>query len=212
MSYFVYTHTAPNGKVYVGITNRTPKIRWGKDGIGYKRNAHFYGAIRKYGWNLIKHEILFSNLSKEKACQIEIELIQKYDSTNRLNGYNISTGGESGTSGIKLSKETREKLSAAHKGRKLSEEHKKRLSESHKGAGHGGFVKGRIVLEEIKAKIAKKHFIPIVCVQTGKVFKSSVEASKEMGLCKSAICMTLKGKRKHTRGYNFVYMNEVINS
>jgi hypothetical protein len=82
------------------------------------------------------------------------------------------------------------------------------LSESHKGSGHGGFAKGRIVTDEIRKKIGTKHSIPIMCVQTGQIFKSSVEASNIMKLNKSAICMTLKGLRTHTRGFSFVYSEE----
>ena len=212
MSYVVYMHTAPNGKIYIGITNRKPEIRWGKNGNGYKRNAHFASAIKKYGWDAIKHEVLFSDLSKEKACKIEQLLIEKYDATNRLYGFNISKGGESGSYGVKASDETRKRQSEAHKGKKLSEEHKKHLSESHKGYGHGGFTKGRVVSESTKEKNAEKHSIPIVCLQTGEVFKNSVEASEKMNLCKSAICMTLKGTRKHTKGYRFAYVSEVQNA
>lgn len=208
MSYTVYKHTVPNGKVYIGITNRSPETRWGKNGNGYKRNTHFYNAINKYGWESIKHEILFVNLSKETACQMEIKLIEEYDSTNILNGYNKSTGGDNGNAGVKESASTKLKKSVAHKGKKLSEEHKKRLSESHMGCGHGGFAKGRIVPVEVKNKIAKKHWIPVVCVQTGEIFQSSVEASQKMNLNKSAICMTLKGKRKHTCGYSFAYVGK----
>ena len=209
MSYVVYKHTVPNGKVYIGITNREPEIRWGKNGNGYKRNKHFYQAIQKYGWKMIKHEILFSNLPKEIACQKEIDLIKRYDSTNRKKGYNISIGGECGGTGVKPSLETRKKLSEAHKGKKLSEAHKKQLSESHKGSGHGGFTKGRDVSDEVRAKIGQKHSIPIICIQTGETFKSSFEASEKMKLNKSAICMNLKGKRKHTKGYTFAYLHEV---
>lgn len=209
MSYAVYKHTTPNGKTYIGITNRHPEIRWGKDGNGYKRNIHFYQAIKKYGWDSIKHEILFSNLSKEEACQIEMDLIKKYDSTNREKGYNISIGGECGGNGVRASLETRKKLSESHKGKELSEMHRKHLSESHKGSGHGGFAKGRTVSEETIRKIVEKHSIPIICIQTGEIFKSCVEASAKMKLNKSAICMVLKGRRKHTQGYSFAYLNGV---
>lgn len=209
MSYVVYKHTAPNGKVYIGITNRKPEVRWGKNGNGYKRNTYFFQAIQKYGWDMISHEILFDNLPKEKACQIEMDLIKEYDSTNREKGYNISTGGDCGGLGVKASAETRAKLSSAHKGKKLSEAHKKMLSESHKGAGHGGFVKGHEVSDNVKAKIGQKHSIPIICVQTGTVFSSCADASKAMQLCRSAICMNLKGIRRHTKGYSFKYLHEV---
>lgn len=82
-----------NGKVYIGITSRDPKIRW-NGGNGYWSNKHFYNAIKKYGWDDgFDHIILKDNLSQEEAEKMEIELIAKYDSANIENGYNINLGG-----------------------------------------------------------------------------------------------------------------------
>ena len=71
----VYIHTFPNNKVYVGITSSNENIRWRKNGTGYKKQ-HVYKAIKKYGWENVKHEILYKNLTKEEAEQKEIELIK----------------------------------------------------------------------------------------------------------------------------------------
>lgn len=128
--YCVYKHTTPNGKVYIGQTCRQPDIRWA-NGFGYKHQM-FYNAIQKYGWDNIKHEILFDKLSKEEADAKEIELISYYDTTNPEKGYNLAFGGVS-TTGVKCSEETKAKISKANKGRKLSEESRRRISNSHKG-------------------------------------------------------------------------------
>lgn len=93
--YFVYKHTCPNGKVYIGITCQTPSKRW-HNGKGYVQNKYFYSAISKYGWDNIKHEILFDSLTKEEACKKEIELIAQYRSNLHEYGYNLSVGGEQG--------------------------------------------------------------------------------------------------------------------
>lgn len=77
----VYKHTAPNGKVYIGITGRNPLARW-NGGNGYRNNPHFWNAICKYGWDNIRHEIIMSGLSKEESEQCEIMLIKSHDSTN----------------------------------------------------------------------------------------------------------------------------------
>lgn len=111
--YYVYKHTAPSNKVYIGITSQDPMLRW-NNGLGYRNQKKFYSAIQKYGWDNIKHEILYSGLSKEDACQKEIELIAKYDSIN--NGYNVSVGGECGASGVVRSEETKKKMSESKKG------------------------------------------------------------------------------------------------
>ena len=62
MGYVVYKHTAPNGKVYIGITCRDPEERWA-NGKGY--NGQYFGrAVKKYGWENFSHEKLFSDLTK----------------------------------------------------------------------------------------------------------------------------------------------------
>lgn len=140
--YVVYKHTAPNGKVYIGITAQKPSKRW-NSGLGYKHQRVFYNAIKKYGWDNFKHEILFENLTKEDAESKEIELIANYKSTNRNYGYNCSTGGDCGAIGVVISESTKKKMSEAHKGKIRSREYRKHISESKKGAKNGMYgVKG----------------------------------------------------------------------
>ena len=91
--YVVYEHVFPNNKKYIGITCRPLKQRF-KNGYGYVHNKHMMNAIKKYGWENIKHNILAKNLSKSEAETLEIKLIKKYNLTNRLNGYNIELGGK----------------------------------------------------------------------------------------------------------------------
>lgn len=93
MQYYVYIHTFPNKKVYIGITYQNPNRRWRNNGKGYQKQNYVYNAIKKYGWENIKHEILYTNLTKQEAEQKEIELIAKYKSNNANYGYNIANGG-----------------------------------------------------------------------------------------------------------------------
>lgn len=148
-NYCLYMHTTPSGKVYIGITCREPLKRW-KNGKGYSGSPHFDNAIKKYGWDNIKHEVLLTGLTKKSACEMEKCFIQMYDSTNPAKGYNSTFGGDEG---LKITKETRKKISEANKivysdpkrrhemskrmiGYKHSEEAKKKMSESHKGLTH----------------------------------------------------------------------------
>lgn len=89
--YFLYMHTTPSGKRYIGITSNIVR-RW-HNGKGY-RGTYFARAIRKYGWENIKHEILLYDLTKEDAIRLEREYIKKYRTTDRSKGYNRSLGGE----------------------------------------------------------------------------------------------------------------------
>ena len=69
--FYVYIHTCPNGKKYVGITIRRPEYRWRK-GNGYKSNKHFYSAIQKYGWDNIEHQVF------EVDTKVEMFFLEKY--------------------------------------------------------------------------------------------------------------------------------------
>lgn len=138
MSYWVYIHTCPNGKKYVGVTGRNPEFRW-KEGQGYKTNKHFYQAILKYGWNNIAHEV-FEVSSQEEMYRKEVELISFFHSNDPNFGYNNSAGGEYSHLGCRCSEETKEKISKVKKGRptwnkgkKMSEEYCRIMSESRKG-------------------------------------------------------------------------------
>lgn len=91
--FVVYIHTSPSGKRYIGITSKRPQTRWGVDGRCYAANDHFWKAIRKYGWDNFKHEIVAQGLSISEACKMEQELIDKYDTMNPKCGYNHTTGG-----------------------------------------------------------------------------------------------------------------------
>ena len=135
-NYIVYKHTTPSNKIYIGITCSLNN-RW-RNGAGY-HHQRFYRAIQKYGWDNIKHEILYSDLTKEDAEQKEIELIAYYKSNNPEFGYNVSAGGEGFLScepwnkGGHIYEETKEKLRRANLGKKHSEKSRKKMSESRRG-------------------------------------------------------------------------------
>ena len=102
-TYIIYKHTNKiNNKSYIGLTCQDPKLRW-RNGKGYKPCVKFYNAIQKYGWNNIKHEILYTNLSEQEAKAKEIELISYYKACNI--SYNITDGGD-GTLGRKMTEKT----------------------------------------------------------------------------------------------------------
>lgn len=148
-SYIVYKHTCPNGKGYIGITSQDVKERW-KNGKGYI-GALFYKAIQKYGWENIKHEVLFEGLTKEQAEEKEIELIALYKSNQREYGYNVANGGGT-NSGFHISEETKKILSEKSKannarywlGKTHSAETRQLISEQRKGKPHSEETKKKI--------------------------------------------------------------------
>lgn len=167
--YTVYKHTTPSGKVYIGITGKKPEKRW-QSGSGYKQNKHFYSAILKYGRENIEHEIVENGLTKQQACDLEIELIAEYDSTNPEHGYSHSTGGECIAVGVRPSAETRQKLSEAQKGKHRSPETRRKMSEARKGSNSPWYgehlsaehrhkiseaEKGRLFSHETRLKISE---------------------------------------------------------
>lgn len=217
-NYCVYMHVCPNDKKYIGITYQEPKKRW-KSGHGYKKNNHFFNAISKYGWNNIKHIILFQNLSKEQAEEMEIKLIRDYKTNNRLFGYNVANGGEHRG---KTSEETKRKISLANKGinngmygkispnrgKKYSDEFKLKLSESHKGQipwNKGIPSKKETIL---KWKESNKYRMKRVkCIETGVIYASVREAERETGLYRSNIICCCKGKTNTCGKMHWIYVD-----
>lgn len=87
--FYVYVHTVPNGKIYVGAT-KDPVKRWG-NGEGYISNKAFYDDIKNYGWKNIKHEIVASYDNNQDALKLEAVLIALLHSEHPDRGYNQTT-------------------------------------------------------------------------------------------------------------------------
>ena len=216
-TYSVYLHiNKANGKIYVGITCKNPKRRWGHEGAGYKTQPYFWRAIQKYGFDGFNHAVFARNLNEEEACNMEVLLIKELKSSNPAFGYNYEAGGkhqtfssrqkisnaESGTKhhyyGKHRSKETRNKISKALKGenhywygRHLPEETRRKISESEKG--------------KKKPSIAEKKSIPIVCVETEEVYKSAKEESLILKIYRTGIVRALKHNDNTAGGYHWKY-------
>lgn len=82
----VYRHISPSNKVYIGITCNPVWHRW-QNGKGYRGSPAFLAAIKKYGWDNIKHEIVAEGLSEADAKQMEKILISLYKSKNKVTIY-----------------------------------------------------------------------------------------------------------------------------
>lgn len=231
-SYTVYLHTFPNGKRYVGITCQDVKRRW-RDGKGYEGQV-VYDAIIKYGWDNVKHEILFEGLTKEQAEEEEKALIKRYDTTSHANGYNVELGGNAAG---KVSDESKRKNSESHKGLMAGKKHwhygqhwsddvKKKISEANKGkkisdetrmkksaifSGKGNPMYGTKIPAEHKKKLqaacVKATSKPVVCIETGKVYQSAAQAQRETGICSRTISYVAnRDKRYKTAGgYHWEY-------
>lgn len=60
-----------------------------------------------------------------------------------------------------------------------------------------------LINKTIKTALLGKK--PVVCVETGEVFRGSSEAAKKMGLNRTKIVSVCTGKRKTTGGFRFRY-------
>lgn len=87
-TWMVYKHTAPDGKVYIGITSQSLQNRYLKNGTGYRNNKDLDDAIRMQGWENFKHEIMDANLTREEALEVEDTLIDQYNALSAQHGFN----------------------------------------------------------------------------------------------------------------------------
>lgn len=208
--YTVYMHITPSNKKYIGITSLFPNKRW-QNGFGY-RGQVFFNAIEKYGWNNIQHIIIKQNLTLKEAAQLEIDLIQKYKTTNSNFGYNVTPGGDKSTLGYKHTIETKDKIAkkarerfsdktnhpsygihrigkdAPRYGAKLTQETKDKISKNHADmSGKNNPFYHKKHSEESKRKIAKAHLGKNFLTDETKI--KMVNASKKKR-CKPIYCIT----------------------
>lgn len=200
---FVYLHIFPNGKVYVGMTNRTPEIRW-ENGNGYRTQPLMSKAINKYGWNNVRHEIIASGVSLDEANRIERELIAANMSTDFRFGYNMEHGGN----GIG----------------KHSEETKRKIGDSHRGKPIPRYIVERVRITRKNNPATREHCIKLnekrqkrvyVYSKTGnflKMYESKRMACRELGIARNVLnrCLELGIKSYKTCIVSAEFLGELI--
>lgn len=230
--YKIYIHTAPNGKKYVGQTCQRLERRW-RNGGGYVRNAYFYRAIQKYGWENFKHEVVLLCADLKEANEKEKQLIAELKTNDPKFGYNIS-GGADGRE--KVAESTRRLMSEQRKGKfagannpyygkKHTEKERKIMSEKSKGrfVGDKSPLYGKHPSDETRAKMSKsrkesalvqEHMQkmnkakakPVLCVETKIIYESARQAARETGLGQGNISAACRGLFKQAYGYHWVYV------
>jgi group I intron endonuclease len=193
-NYSYITTNLLNGKQYVG-DHSTDNLNDGYLGSG----TYLQKAIRKYGKENFKREILEQFNTKQEAFEAQEKWINEYN-TLSPKGYNLSpTGGIGVTNcfspkslqkmsesrkGKRHSKETKEKMSISQTGRTFSPKSLQKMSESRKGKSP--WNKGIPRTDETKRKIS----------QTEKGKKMSEESKKKISKAMSGINNPMWGIEK----------------
>lgn len=204
--YSVYKHTTPNGKVYIGITGRSPKERW-DSGHGYKGSSAFYNAIKKYGWDSILHEILYENLTKDEAESFEVELISLYQSNERKYGYNIALGGSANQLGRKRTETERERISLTCKTSKVFLEGSKRGAVTRIGHVTAEDTKRKISLANAGKITNINRLKPVISISDCAIYPSVASAARENNMSDSRIYRCCSGETKSANGKRWAFIN-----
>lgn len=132
----IYRYESPSGKSYVGQTTNEKHRRDCFFNNSYYSGTRFENAIKKYGVENFKYEVLFSQVfnTKEEATEVlnekESYFIEKYDSFK--NGYNMTLGGD-GVRGYTLSESSKQQMiEKLHEFYRTHEDRRKELSEQAK--------------------------------------------------------------------------------
>lgn len=230
-----------NGKVYVGQTvQKNVKYRW-KDHTrklnqNNHPNKHIQASWNKYGEENFVFEVIeeFNPEMNFDLNNLEKFWIKHYDSSNPEKGYNKTLGGDgSGT----LTEEAKQKLRQVNlgkvqsaetiakrveklKGQKRTEEHCSNISKSRLGINKGvrvspntEFKKGQEPWNKgLKNKQIGHNRKKIRCLNNDKIYLSQNEAAIELGISSKHISSVCSGKRNHTYGFKFQYINEELTS
>lgn len=214
-NYSVYLHTTPSDKVYVGITNQRSNHRWGKNGNNYKKQV-FGLAVRKYGWDNIRHEVLFEGLTLEEAEAKEKELIAKYHANDPQFGYNCTDGGgvcqfnddakkriSNSLAGRKLTEEHKKNIGIGAKGHQVSEETRRKISENRKGKYPSDETIA--LIKEAHQWQAKRVVKMTMDGEILEIYNSVGAAAEATGCSKYLIRRVCQGKRQSTNGFRWAF-------
>lgn len=207
---FIYmTTNMINGKKYIGkcsINSNPETYHYLGSGKVLKQ------AIKKYGVENFKREIIHYSKSYEENKNMEKYFIEKYNACISKDFYNVAAGGDGGdlskglTDKQKLLKS--QKISQSLKGNKywLGKQHKPETKQKISKT-----KQGKKLSDNAKRNIANGHKKAILCIDDNKIFNSKKEAMEHYGIMIYSCCvsnMTPVGKKKYKNGLTFKYVEE----
>lgn len=174
-----------NGKSYIGqAVDLEKRIKEHSHGHG---NMAIARAIRKYGWNTFRIEVLEENAAASELDELEIKHIREHRTFEE--GYNSTLGG-GGRRGFVVSQATKDKIALKLTGNRNFE-------------GHTFTLETKKVLSDKKAKTWK-----VKCPQgIEKVITNLRAFCIQHGLTTSAMSLVANGKRTHHKGYHVCHVS-----
>lgn len=208
--YIYCTTNLINDKKYIGQHN-------GKKNYYLGSGKTILKAIKKYGKNNFKKEILCNCNSIEELNIMEDYYIEYYNARESDLFYNIGKGGSNPLIGLgrkkgyKVTNETKEKLRIAHTGKKLSKEHCIKIGLNKKGKS---FFKDKKHSIESKIKISQSKSNNKKILQFDKnnnfikEWNNMIEIKEYLGKRPRSLFYNLNNKTKSAYGFIWKY-NEI---
>lgn len=204
-----------NHKKYIGQSNDI-EHRWKTHkyalNSGCHDNDYLQKSWNKYGCENFRFYII-ELCDIEMLDEREVYYIDFYDTLNRDNGYNLTSGGSTNKY---YSEEVRNKISQALKGHSVSLETRIKVSEHHADvSGENHPMYGRRHSEEAKERMrqvatgrpsARKNLNPVLCVELNIMFDNATDAGKKLNLDSSGILKCCRGERKTCGGYKWAFV------
>lgn len=151
-------------------------------------------------------------ISRNKGNKFKLGCKLSQESKNKISKSNL---GNDNKLGCKLSQISKDKISKSKLGVKNSQEHNNNISKARIGIEFTQITKNKMSKAKINKpkpndfgeKLSKPHlFNMVLCIETGKIFKNSEVASREMNISSSFILKTCKGICKQAKGYTFKFI------
>jgi group I intron endonuclease len=201
-----------NGKIYIGKTiqkfvrRKNNHIRHASNNLD---NFYFHNAIRKYGIENFKWEIIYECNDGLLLNLMETMKIIINHSHVSEGGYNMTWGGD-GQFGRICSDETKRNISKKLKGRKLTDEHRIKVIEGLKGRKMTEYNKKRLFDVKLKSYI-------IEVISTGKIYyvnnslKEFCKNHPEYNANYKGLSACARNKQRKHKGLMCRYNNDNIN-
>ena len=204
-----------NHKKYIGQSNNI-EYRWKRHKYELNRGCHDNDYLQKswdkYGCDNFNFYIL-ELCDVSMMDELEVYYIDLYQTLNRDNGYNLTSGGGANK---QYSKEVCDKIRQALMGHEVSPETRKKVSEHHadvSGENHPMYGKkhSKEAIEKMRQAgigrpSSRKNLNSVLCVELNTVFENATEAGKKLQLDSSGILKCCRGERKTCGGYGWSFI------